>query len=1006
VLYVSDTENHRIRRIEGVNGRGYVTCFAGQCGNGTSVYTETLDAAPPHPGYADGEGDVARFDTPKGIAVNFEGWLYVADTNNHLIRSITSNGTVYTVAGNLETAEVNEYGKPLEGCEPPCLKGMPGHRDGNLTFAQFYYPSDVAIGLNRTVVVTDQHRVRMITLPDAVSEVQGIYSSGRVVTLAGQRHEGERDGRGQEAEFNMPEAITMSLPDGIIYVADSVSCRVRRLMPADLIAEPVNCSTRFTDVIRPSGCQSYDPPVDKRDKTITPVFGNIHYNYLYRNRSSIIDGFEPMGRTIHDCIGSPPPDRLDKDFWFTNSSGNLVIDDDRVEVKEDTGDGTTIRVNCPASCLPAAPTDARVWGTDFYTDTSSICEAAIHAGVIDATQGGMVLITLQRGILSRNLTAGGPTLQNNVQSMQVPYEFARVVTLARYPLATVGVQTIAGFPAALLQEGCGKSDGQPAQEARFNKPRGINLYINASLNDSTKLYVADSQNHRIVAVSAVCSFTCENMGSCVGPDICECPSGWAGIDCSKPVCETACGARQVCVAPNTCSCIPGYAGYPKCQKPLCVQKCHHGGKCVAPDTCQCRMGWFDSNCTTPVCAQTCGNGANCTAPDRCSCPKDWSGDDCRIPTCRQRCLNGGWCTAPNTCTCPPQWSGHDCSLPVCMQGYMIANPTDRLGGRHPAPFRWETYLPCRFEDWCNATNGFDCRQLNRVAQPLEIRSGPYHRNVTGRPERPPQCTFIELENNAISSFPYTQSDDNLTRFARYTPLTPYEWDANPKKPWSAYDRPTYGKTQPWSWYLDRQVRGQPVPDSERPVLAISDPGSPMACQVALVEWRNVTQGPYVCANGGNCTAPDICQCAPGWIGFDCRTPVCNQGYYVPSKRTLCQSRCLTTTGTYVILLVQPKRAMSRERRLRTSWQSSPSSWATTATAWTGPTRTPTTRWCGSATSTRACWSASPRRRGTTNTCPSKGSKGATTARSGRGRSGRTSTPSSSTPTTGRGTWTP
>ena len=52
-------------------------------------------------------------------------------------------------------------------------------------------------------------------------------------------------------------------------------------------------------------------------------------------------------------------------------------------------------------------------------------------------------------------------------------------------------------------------------------------------------------------------------------------------------------------------------------------------------------------------------------------------------------------------------------------------------------------------------------------------------------------------------------------------------------------------------------------------------------QVALIEWRNITQGAYVCANGGNCTAPDVCECAPGWMGFDCRTPICTQGYYDP-----------------------------------------------------------------------------------------------------------------------------
>jgi hypothetical protein len=120
----------------------------------------------------DGEGDVARFDMPRGVAVDFDGWVFVADTNNHLVRYISPNGTVHTLAGNLAVAESDAQGRPLPGCEPPCLKGVPGHRDGNLTFAQFYYPSDVAIGLNRTVVVTDQHRVRMITYAGFVSENQ------------------------------------------------------------------------------------------------------------------------------------------------------------------------------------------------------------------------------------------------------------------------------------------------------------------------------------------------------------------------------------------------------------------------------------------------------------------------------------------------------------------------------------------------------------------------------------------------------------------------------------------------------------------------------------------------------------------------------------------------------------------------------------------------------------------------------------------------------------------
>ena len=96
-----------------------------------------------------------------------------------------------------------------------------------------------------------------------------------------------------------------------------------------------------------------------------------------------------------------------------------------------------------------------------------------------------------------------------------------------------------------------------------------------------------------------------------------------------------------------------------------------------------------------------------------------------------------------------------------------------------------------------------------------------------------------------------------TGYARYTTKTPYYWDAKPKHPWSAIDVPTDGHTPPFYHQSDRQV--------------------------AAVEWHNVTQGVYVCANGGKCIAPDQCQCAAGWMGFDCRTPICSQGYHVAAQ---------------------------------------------------------------------------------------------------------------------------
>lgn len=83
-VFVADTGNHRIRKI----ADGVVTCIAGLCGNG--VESARLAAAParPHAGLADGTSVQSRFDSPMGIAVDLNGVVFVADTGNHLIRRI------------------------------------------------------------------------------------------------------------------------------------------------------------------------------------------------------------------------------------------------------------------------------------------------------------------------------------------------------------------------------------------------------------------------------------------------------------------------------------------------------------------------------------------------------------------------------------------------------------------------------------------------------------------------------------------------------------------------------------------------------------------------------------------------------------------------------------------------------------------------------------------------------------------------------------------------------
>jgi sugar lactone lactonase YvrE len=80
-LYVADAGNHTIRKIA---PGGVVTTFAGLAGTS---------------GSADGAGSAARFNFPRAVAVDSAGNVFVADTNNTIIRKITPAGVVTTVAG-------------------------------------------------------------------------------------------------------------------------------------------------------------------------------------------------------------------------------------------------------------------------------------------------------------------------------------------------------------------------------------------------------------------------------------------------------------------------------------------------------------------------------------------------------------------------------------------------------------------------------------------------------------------------------------------------------------------------------------------------------------------------------------------------------------------------------------------------------------------------------------------------------------------------------------------
>jgi sugar lactone lactonase YvrE len=232
-LFVTDSGNHRIRKI---SPKGFVTTLAG---SGTI-------------GQADGMGTSAQFNAPFGVAVDRNGFVYVADRDNHRVRKISPSGMVTTLAGNGSPGSIDGLGKNAQFNLPVGIavdqsgnvyvggnfdykirkvtpngmvttlagSGAPGFGDGSGDATQFNQPYGVAVDISGNVYVADRanHRIRKVT------------PAGQVTTLAGSGSPGFADGGGATAQFNHPSSIALD-DQGNVYIGDANNHRIRVYTP-------------------------------------------------------------------------------------------------------------------------------------------------------------------------------------------------------------------------------------------------------------------------------------------------------------------------------------------------------------------------------------------------------------------------------------------------------------------------------------------------------------------------------------------------------------------------------------------------------------------------------------------------------------------------------------------------------------------------------------------------------------------------------------------------------
>ncbi|GAB4029185.1 NHL domain-containing protein [Spirosoma gilvum] len=183
-LFIADQGNNRIRKI---TPAGSITTVAG---NGTAAF-----------GGDGGAAIAAKLNFPAGVAIDSNGNLYIADSQNNRVRKVTPAGSITTVAGT-GTAGFGGDG-------------------GAATAAKLNYPAAVAIDGTGNLYIADQgnHRIRKVT------------PAGSITTVAGNGTFGFGGDGGPATAANLANPADVVLDaHGNLYIDDSQNNRIRKVL--------------------------------------------------------------------------------------------------------------------------------------------------------------------------------------------------------------------------------------------------------------------------------------------------------------------------------------------------------------------------------------------------------------------------------------------------------------------------------------------------------------------------------------------------------------------------------------------------------------------------------------------------------------------------------------------------------------------------------------------------------------------------------------------------------
>ncbi len=437
---------------------------------GAPTYT-WFTLAGPEGGYGanDGPAGEARFYNPVGVAMDGGGNVYVADTSNHVIRKITMDGVVSTLAG---------------------LAGASGTVDGTGSVARFKTPSGIVLDGAGNVYVADtgNHTIRRITAGGVVSTLAGAAGSS-----------GAADGTGGSAFFNTPYGLALDV-GGDLVVADSGNHAVRRVTSGGVVSTLAG-TLGVSGSVNGTGTAAsfnglYGVAIDGSGNVYVADRGN----HLIRKITS--GGVVSTLAGAAGVSGSINGTGMSARFKFpagvaVDAGGNVYVVEGNHVIRKITGGGA---VSTLAGGVGESGTVDGPGGAARFYNPGGI--AADGAGNLIVTDSGNHTIRKLTGVgVVSTLAglAGGSGSANGVRSAArftypagVAVDGAGVVYVAdtnNHAIRAVSASGVVSTSAGSLGT-VGSTDGAGGL-ARFKNPSGV------ALDAAGNLYVADAGNHLI-----------------------------------------------------------------------------------------------------------------------------------------------------------------------------------------------------------------------------------------------------------------------------------------------------------------------------------------------------------------------------------------------------------------------------------------------------------------------------------------------------------------------------